>query len=60
LGILSVVKSDVEELIKSGFDKNYISKSVGIELSMIEHIVKYVTETDKKIKINKKESTKGG
>mgnify|MGYP006286340731 CR=1 FL=1 len=62
MGILSVVKSDVEELVKNGYDNDYISKSVGIELSLIEHIIKYVTEqnTDKTIKINNKDTTKGG
>lgn len=60
MGILSVVKSDVEELVKGGFDKEYISKSVGIELSLIEYIMKYMADTDKTIKINSKETTKGG
>lgn len=63
MGILSVVKNDVEDLINYGYDNFYISKSVGMELPTIEHIIKYVREQqkqDNKIKkLNNKETIKG-
>jgi hypothetical protein len=62
LGILSVVRSDVEELVKEGFSNDYISKSVGIERNVIEYIIRYVREqqTKKSPRINNKDSNKGG
>ena len=57
LGILSVVKSDVEELLKGGFSNEYISKSVGIDRNMIDYIVSVIKEPERKKspKINTKE-----
>lgn len=57
MGILSTVKTDVEELWKGGFDEVYISKSTGMDLNIIKYIIKYLNEPKK---INTKESIKGG
>lgn len=63
MGILSVIKNDVEDLIYYGYDNYYISKSVGMELPTIEHIIKYTREKQKQDnklnKINIRESIKG-
>ena len=58
MGILSTVKTDVEELWKGGFDDIYISKSTGMDLNIIQYIIKYLNEPTNKI--NNKESIKGG
>lgn len=56
MGILSVIRSDVEELVKAGYPNDYISKSVGLDISMINYIVNYVTkQQEKPSKINSKE-----
>lgn len=62
MGILSVVKTDVEELVKSGYDDNYISKAVGLDLNVIGYIINYVKEQNKdnSIKINNRDVNKGG
>lgn len=61
MGILSVVKTDVEELVKGGFSNEYISRSVGVEKSIIDYIVNYVKPQAKNsLKINNKDSNKGG
>nr|QMP83174.1 MAG: hypothetical protein [Caudoviricetes sp.] len=57
MGILSTVKTDVEELWKGGFDEVYISKSTGMDLNIIKYIIKYLNEPKK---INNKELIKGG
>jgi hypothetical protein len=55
MGILSAVKMDVEELIHAGYPDEYISKSVGIDLSVIQYIIKYIRqEKEKPTKINTK------
>lgn len=55
MGILSVVKSDVEELVHAGYPDEYISKSIGMDLSLIEYIIKYIRqENEKSSKINNK------
>lgn len=59
MGILSVVKEDVEQLVKFGFNDKEIEKSVGIELSSIGYLIKYfrenVVDSEKNIntKVNK-------
>lgn len=57
MGILSVVKTDVEELVQAGYPDDYISKSVGIDLSVIEYIIAYIRkqEKDKSPKTNTNE-----
>lgn len=56
MGILSVIKSDVEQLVKQGYDNNYISKSVGVEQSLIDYIIRYIGKES----INTKGETKQG
>lgn len=59
MGILSVIKSDVEELVKSGYPDFYISKSVGVDPSILKSIINYVRsqqEVDKYNKISNKDS----
>ncbi len=41
MGILTPISGDVEQLIQAGYDDFYISKSVGIDISVIEYIIKY-------------------
>jgi len=45
MGILSVVKEDVEQLVKIGFNDKEIEKSVGIDLSSIGYLIKHFRET---------------
>lgn len=45
MGILSVVKEDVEQLVKIGFNDKEIEKSIGIDLSSIGYLIKYFRET---------------
>ena len=56
MGILSVVKTDVEKLVKEGCSNEYISKSVGYDLNIIEYIVSYIR---KESTINNREPNKG-
>jgi hypothetical protein len=58
MGILSVIKTDVEELVHAGYPDEYISKSVGIDLNMIEYIIQYIRqqEKEKSPRINNKDS----
>lgn len=61
MGILSVIKTDVEQLVKEGCSNEYISKSVGYDLNMIEYIVSYVKkELSSSKELNKKKETKRG
>lgn len=48
MGILKPISDDVEQLVQAGFDDYYICKSVGIEFSAIENIIKYFRKRDNK------------
>lgn len=62
MGILSVVKDDVEQLVNEGFSNEYIFKSVGMDKSIIEYIINYVKDQQNKnsTKINNRDNNKGG
>lgn len=62
MGILSVVKEDVEQLVKYGLNDREIEKSVGIELSSIGYLIKYFRENvvDSDKNINTKVTTNRG
>lgn len=62
MGILSAVKNDVEDLVKEGFTDQYITKSVGIESSVLKYMINFFREQQVKNsnKINNKDSNKGG
>lgn len=62
MGILSVVKEDVEQLVKYGLNDMEIEKSVGIELSSIGYLIKYFRENvvDSDKNINTKVTTNRG
>jgi len=42
MSILSVVRDDIVELVKSGFSDKEIEKSVGMDLGIIENIIEYI------------------
>lgn len=50
MGILSAVRNDVEDLIKLGYNNESISKSVGIDLYIIEYMTKYIRKQYKQNK----------
>lgn len=54
MGILSAVRNDVEDLIKLGYNNESISKSVGIDLCVIEYMTKYIRKQYKQNKNNLK------
>jgi hypothetical protein len=56
MGILSVVKEDVEKLVNEGFDNEYIFKSVGMDKNIIGYIISYLKA--QKLKNNSKINTK--
>jgi hypothetical protein len=58
MGILSVIKTDVEDLVQAGYPDEYISKSVGMDLSIIQYIIQQVRkqEKEKAPKINSKDN----
>ena len=58
MGILSVVRDDIVELVKSGFSDREIEKSVGIDLRVIENIIHYIRK-DLSIDSNKKINNNG-
>lgn len=62
MGILSVVKEDVEQLVKYGLNDKEIEKSIGIELSSIGYLIKYFRENivDSDKNINTKVTTNRG
>lgn len=41
MSILKPISDDVEQLVQAGFDDFYISKSVGVDISSIEYIIRY-------------------
>lgn len=41
MGILRPIAEDVKVLVQDGFDDYYICKSVGVDFSKINHIIKY-------------------
>jgi len=41
VGIFSAIAIDIEELVLNGYNDEYISKSVGVELILIQPIVSY-------------------
>ena len=53
MGILSVVRDDIVELVKSGFSDQEIEKSVGIDLRVIGNIIDYIRK-DLSMDYNKK------
>lgn len=55
MGILSVVRDDIVELVKVGFTDKEIEKSVGIDLGIIGSLIEYIRKDlgiDSKKKIN--------
>lgn len=41
MGILTVISTDIESLVKEGFPDEYIAKSVDMDLSLIEYIINH-------------------
>lgn len=44
MGILSSIRLDVEDLVKEGYPDDYIAKSVGIDKTILQHIIDYVRQ----------------